>query len=462
MKRTPQGGLCFAAIALTVPGMSANWSSNANGATRLVRWLGAGVLSPSMPRRRGLSVGVLCAVLLGFAGAPGIASGMSWSLKPLPNGVSLTAISCPSTKECIAVGSGPHGTLNERWTSKGWIPQFAPALPADPYPNGLWSVSCATTSVCTAVGTKGGAIPNDEGGTPTPDLAVVEHWTQSRWSVQPSPSPGYAASEDSDLHQVSCPSVRMCVAVGELDDQYDNSTPFIEIYNAGQWRVSWVGAAASGALTNVSCATANFCVAGGWTRSASSGDPRLIIAWNGHSWTTAALPSLPSNLLAEPQGGGMSGVGCHFVWFCGENAVSCPTVTFCAASGTVSAQVDSGPVPTENMIEFWDGHTWTDQIRPTFSQPATRLQFGISEVSCTSAHVCTALGSAPGARGGSRLEVYHGTGSNWSAQTVTAPAGTQPLALACPSQHTCIGIIGHPVSRSPEAPLTDSTLNLRF
>jgi hypothetical protein len=78
------------------------------------------------------------------------------------------------------------------------------------------------------------------------------------------------------LARVSCPTVKMRVAVGELDDSYDNSTPFIETYNGKQWKVSWVGGAAS----------------------------------------------LPSTLQPDEAGG--------------EDGVSCPTVTFCAAIGTLT------------------------------------------------------------------------------------------------------------------------------
>jgi hypothetical protein len=258
----------------------------------------------------------------------------------------------------------------------------------------------------------------------------------------------------------------MCVAVGELLDQFDYSAPFIENYNGKRWSVSWTDESgyflaqtgSVGALTNVSCASASFCIAVGYSDTGQ--DPRLLVVWNGRDWRTVPLPSLPSNFPTY-QIGSMKGLGCEFIALCGENGVSCPTVTFCAAIGTLQANVDpeeySGPVPTENTIEFWDGHTWTNQIGPTFPQPSSGC-CGIGAVSCTTTHVCTELGTAPSANGGSQLEVYHGTGINWVAPTIPALAGTVPLALACPSQHACIGIVGRPINSA----LLESTLYLRF
>lgn len=52
--------------------------------------------------------------------------GTRWSTVQDSALVSLAGVSCPSTRMCIGVGSGPAGTLAERWNGKRWSTQRTP------------------------------------------------------------------------------------------------------------------------------------------------------------------------------------------------------------------------------------------------------------------------------------------------------------------------------------------------
>lgn len=122
----------------------------------------------------------------------------------------LNAVSCPSTSACTAVGfeeknnSAFDNTLAERWDGSSWAAQTTPS------PSGAlfyhFSVSCPTTSVCVAVG------EYDDLPGFTPDT-LAERWNGSKWMVQFTPSPAGATS--AALHGVSCASPSLCTAVGQ-------------------------------------------------------------------------------------------------------------------------------------------------------------------------------------------------------------------------------------------------------
>ena len=76
----------------------------------------------------------------------------------VPGYVSLNSVNCPSPGNCVAVGTydnGGHGLI-EIERNGTWRPGIRPALPANAAPKKAWaslySVSCASTNHCTALG----------------------------------------------------------------------------------------------------------------------------------------------------------------------------------------------------------------------------------------------------------------------------------------------------------------------
>jgi hypothetical protein len=291
-------------------------------------------------------------------------NGTKWSIKHTPNltGGSdsvLLGVSCASARACTAVGDYNNGTdtvtLAERWNGTKW------SLLHTPNPSGasdsfLNSVSCASTSACTAVG-------GSFNGTDTVTLA--ERWNGTKWSIQHTPKP--SGGSDIRLEGVSCVSTRACTAVGS----YFNGTTYVtltERWNGTKWSIqhtpSPTGASFS-ELLGVSCASARACSAVG---DYNNGTTRVTLAerWNGTKWSIQHTPS--------PTGG--SSIG-----FLG---VSCASARACSAVGDYNNGTD-----TVTLAERWNGTKWSIQHTPN---PTGASHSFLNNVSCASVRACTAVG----------------------------------------------------------------------
>jgi hypothetical protein len=149
--------------------------------------------------------------------------GTSWTVlpTPLPAGApdgDLTAVSCSSTTACLAVGVTTHATrpLAELWNGTSWIPHRTPHL-ASASRSGLNGVSCTHTGRCTAVGWQF-VKPHQ--------LPLAEHWNGTRFTVQATVYP--PRSQLSDLFSVSCPSANICTAVGLAVTRTGQGIPLAE------------------------------------------------------------------------------------------------------------------------------------------------------------------------------------------------------------------------------------------
>jgi len=102
-----------------------------------------------------------------------------------PLGAKLSAVSCPSSTICIAVGYAAESArvLAERWNGTSWK-----ILPA-PNPRGATSsslngVSCSSATACIAVG------GDDKQADPLIAAApLAERWNGTSWNVLPTPDP---------------------------------------------------------------------------------------------------------------------------------------------------------------------------------------------------------------------------------------------------------------------------------
>ena len=164
-----------------------------------------------------------------------------WSIQstPSPTGAkasSLTAVSCASATACTAVGhytnsSGVEVTLAEQWNGTNWFVAFTPTGGEATAASALQSVSCQSTSACTAVGSyKSGSTVK----------TLVEFWTGSSWLVQSTPNP--SGPSESVLRGVSCTASPLCMAVGFSGANASSSTNLSEVLwgpqQADEWRLS--------------------------------------------------------------------------------------------------------------------------------------------------------------------------------------------------------------------------------
>jgi hypothetical protein len=138
-------------------------------------------------------------------------NGTNWAIQSTPNpgggsDSSLGGVSCTAAAACTATGSYFNGTaqasLAERWNGTSWTTQSTPNR-VDATATNLVAVSCPSASECVAAGsaTQGHMTKTD-----------AEKWNGSAWKLQ---DPGIpAGSTESGLMSVSCPSTSDCTAVG--------------------------------------------------------------------------------------------------------------------------------------------------------------------------------------------------------------------------------------------------------
>src|SRR5271165_289684 len=128
---------------------------------------------------------------------------------------------------------------------------------------------------------------------------------------------------------------------------------------------------AGGQLEAVSCSSSASCTAVGQYLNPSGITVTLAERWGGAAWQKEATPN--------PAGDTTPSVSPELL------GVSCPASGFCAAVGEYQEQFASA-----SLAETWNGSKWTLQPFPV---PAGSSSPELSQVSCTSAKFCEAVGS---------------------------------------------------------------------
>jgi hypothetical protein len=224
---------------------------------------------------------------------------------------------------------------------------------------GLSSVSCVSTTWCTAVG----------GTTEDPYAGVALQWNGTTWSrVETAP-----VASPWGLAAVSCLSSNFCMAVG-----YSESTPLAEEWNGTAWSVttppaktvpeSWQH------FDSISCTNASFCLAVGWEYGCCGSLGSIALAWDGSSWTSVTM----STALGEAV---LSGV-------------SCTSATSCLAVGGVS------PADLQKFHPYAVAARWDGTALTTVAGAAVGPQSVLGAVSCTRANWCAAVGTFTRRTGG--------------------------------------------------------------
>lgn len=350
-------------------------------------------------------LGLFFAVAIVIASAMSAqAAAPQWRLQSVPTLAqgypAFSGVSCPTTAVCVAVGSvdyfdsGGHGhTIQaiERWQGGQWQVQSTPPSSQSTF---LTAVSCPSTTACLAVGT----TRNDNTDAVHP---LVERYSSGHWTVVAGPS----LSEVSGLESVSCISSTLCTLVGltNLDQSGAHVTPLIERWNDGSWQQQQAPKVTIPAtLTSVSCASATSCVAVG---SQQDGLHSLAIRWNGRAWTTLSVPAkvqrLDSVSCATATVCTAAGAQTAVRW-AGHGPVtsaipvpknvanvrtqnvSCPTSTVCEVAGGYE---DTGGMDHVTAARLSADH-WTLQ-----SPDNSGFDMGFAAVSCSSAAACEAVGS---------------------------------------------------------------------
>lgn len=342
----------------------------------------------------------------------------------------LSSVSCPAPSDCFAVGTGgtnensPSVTslpLIDHWDGSQW---WALDPPPRPNENFLASVSCPSRTFCVAVG-------HNYDPTENATTAIADEWDGRAWFSMAFPDP---VGTNLSLSGVTCLSNRDCVAVG---DEIGSSrlSVFIAHFSGKSWKestTSGLSAVANTTLLAVSCSSATWCAAAGYSHL-SSGDTAIILTTTSQTaWVEETKTGVSASVAeftgvsclkgracvvagydttgAGPDASGYevleSGIGASFKatklattvprGFQVPEGIVCSTPASCVLVGLVIRET-GGDTTATALVQSWDGHTLA--IVPSQVQPGWVTQ-GLLGVSCSGA-MCWGAGSV--ANSGSTL-----------------------------------------------------------
>jgi hypothetical protein len=359
---------------------------------------------------------LIVAGVLSATGLAVAASGSGWSVQRAPNNHAalnqLSAVSCPSSSDCVAVGESDSEryptrvTLAERWDGREWTIQRTPnpvPSPADAARQSVLNgISCISENSCVAVGS---FYNGSESAT------LAERWNGHKWRIQRTPNPKQL--KHSELWSVSCASASDCIAVGDsFIGQYDSELLLAERWNGRKWTIQRPPnpGDANSDLSGISCPAERVCTAVGGSEAVGTFAER----WNGSVWTVQPLPDRPNlgNILS---------------------AVSCPSAHVCVTVGESVRYYYKGE-DDHTLIERWNGTKWTIQHSGDVG-PLVGL-------SCTSARACTSVSPWPFA--------YRWNGRKWTIEHTPNPSGSATLqGVSCPSISKCTAVGDYLTDSSP-------------
>ncbi|HTU79035.1 MAG TPA: hypothetical protein VMF09_09780 [Solirubrobacteraceae bacterium] len=319
-------------------------------------------------------------------------NGTAWEVQSTPNpaeatGTVLTGVSCHGGSECTAVGyyektsDGPHYPVAERWNGSTWAIETMPS-PSKEENVDLAAVSCGSSKQCVAVG-------QYNTGKPATRRALAEQWDGTAWKVKTTAKLP-TEDEQSWFEGVSCADASQCAVVGVQLGTTLGEQALAERLDGTKWADEVIPAPEHSLeleLKGVSCSASDACTAVGRYKNTdvASGEhccehhaeEALIERWNGTAW---ALQTAPSPL-------GKSEDENQEHWTLSE--VSCGAATACSAVGQYAA--DSAGKEVILLGEYWNGSTWELEPPVNRSGVARNTLLGVS---CPEAELCTAVGES--------------------------------------------------------------------
>jgi len=280
----------------------------------------------------------------------------------------------------------------------------------------IFSISCADSSHCWAVGFKAQGSSNE--------LSLIEAYRGSHWAVQSSPnvSNSITGFYQDQLSAIACPSTTDCWAVGEYYENSPGEIPLIEHYDGSAWSIVTGPSNAAlsfsgGTLNGISCLSSQDCWAVG------EGSDTLVEQYNGSTWSI-----VPSAQAGNPGTDEL-------------RAVTCSSADACWAVGTQGySETDAGPITGQPLIESYSGTSWTVVASPTLRSQTQNQLLGVS---CRSAKSCFAVGSLGLLRRKSHT-IYSSeplieqlSAGTWRVAQASTPSGGYLQGISCPGQGSC-------------------------
>jgi hypothetical protein len=332
--------------------------------------------------------------------------GSSWSIVSSPNdrseNTSLAKVSCASASLCFAVGqSVVSGTPNvspnvtsviiEKWDGHEWTIGKAPTPALEGEVPSLTDVACANVSLCFAIGEyRAFAHGVSSAGT------LIDQWNGAGWALGRPPTPDNGGLSLPMGPGVTCSGVSLCLAVSAY-----SPTPNAFQTISGRWAGSaWssVTAPRTGSeddfLGSVSCASPRLCFAVGQQGPAFGNTSQTLIErWDGSAWSVVPAPASDQRLNQL-------------------SSVTCVSTTRCYAVGSWG-DVNNNPKakPTINLVEQWNGGSWTVTPSPSVTTPQNQ---GLSGVACPRPSLCFAVGDYVTSDGHHQTLIEQSQGASWS------------------------------------------------
>ncbi|MCW2498022.1 IPT/TIG domain-containing protein [Jatrophihabitans sp.] len=423
-------------------------------------------------------------------------SGWSSSVLPVSSAWSqfeITQLACPAVGRCIGIGryfgqDGVTHLFSDTLSAGRWTLTNLP-VPTPPGPNAvpsLNSLSCASASLCVAVGSDAGPSDHTYLGQP-----LVETLAAGVWKAQLLPTPA-GQFDDGSLDEVRCSAGGQCSGFADFEDLSTNpggvEHPFYYAETGGVWTPTALPALPADTrldLGSMTCPQTGVCRGVGQTTSANGA--AVILTLTGNAWTVSppltnpdegsplpislACPSVATCYLTaqgsqfEP---GVIETLANGVWMSKALSIgdaqagllrdSCPTSTSCSALGFY---VD----PHEQPHAFADtlaGGTWTRTDLPLPADPGdTHLVHEFvadhADIDCAAAGECDALtGYLYNPTVGphipadlTALSVLHA--GKWTKATVPGALS----AISCPAIGSCVALGSTLVDESAAAAADD-------
>jgi hypothetical protein len=324
--------------------------------------------------------------------------GRHWTTRSSPDegkgGAVLSAVSCPSAGDCVAVGyfqpkrQDPSSSatparfpLVENFEGGKWRTVSSPAVAPN---SALLGVSCPTESSCWAVGD----TTTSQGATSPVESFFIETNAGGVWRVAPVATP---KAMSTNLGSIACSAVASCVAVGSVAPANDSSAthPLVEELNGSSWGAVALPTAASGfgILSAVQCTSTLHCFAVGNTANTRAVSVPLVLSVAGAIWQVneAALGETGESSLT---------------------AVACVARASCTVGGTSAASLSARPTV---LIATVNATIWRVQA------VADASGF-VRAISCPQATGCRIVGSD-----GSDTLLADLTDGVWTVQPRPAP-----------------------------------------
>ena len=355
----------------------------------------------------------------------------------------MTAVSCVSATNCLAVGidetnGGPVMSYSTNgghsWTHAVAIGLDSASVGAKTH-GALEGLDCPTSDTCIAVGRD--ALSSG--------MASVATWSNNAWSFAATSTQVTGdGSNVGSLTSISCPTSLRCVAVGQ--DSSSKGVTSVGVFSLGTWFWSAEQAVTPdanglGHLNSVRCEAGTNCVAVGQD---SSGVVATASTNAGASWSTEIPISTTSGLHPILAG------------------VTCVSATSCLAVGSAGVNFNNGQMIATTTSDL--GTTWA----PTSAIGGSGIPSNamLDSISCSNATHCVSLGSEYRTR--SYAAVSNNAGATWSREKLiaNAPGDSASLgAISCPSASLCVSVgsdsnsVGV-VSRSTNGGRSWSTISL--